>query len=223
METLPTNVTNEAWGSEGVEKSDLLLPRLTLMHDLSDLVKKKKADSGDLVNTSTSEVLWRTGEPGLEIIPISTFKEWQEFEVVGKKEVFLTSYPFTEENANFSKEDMVNGKAIRRIRALNFFVLLPSKFDEFPFMLSLKKSNYFSGRQLSTHFQISAMKKLPPAAKVFSISSQDKTWEGNTFKIFSLEVKRDATSDELATARLWYDTFNKSKVKVEDDFNPDTL
>ena len=216
--------TDEAWGAEGAVKEDILVPRLQLMHELSQKVKDRKAEPGDIINSTTGEKLAREGEP-IEMIAFTTFREWNVVEVDdrGRDKKLIQKMPITPENEHLAIEGVEDGKPFRRIRTINFFVLLPSKLNDLPFLVTFRKSGYYAGRKLSTHFQECAMKKVPPASQIYTLSSYEKSWEGNTFKCFDVAPGRPTQADELAVARKWYDTFKQSEVKVqeEDDFNPD--
>jgi hypothetical protein len=210
--------TGESWGAEGASNNDILVPRLMLMHDISDLVKERKADPGDIVGSVDGKVLAKFRQT-LEVIPITTYREWLVNEVDGKKEKFLARFPITDQNESLEREGVENGKAVRRYRTLNFFVLLPGKLDELPFLLTFKKSNLMTGKQLSTHFQMSAMKRKPPASTVFDLGAKDKSYDGNTFKVFTLAMGRQTSPEELSVAKNWYEVLNKQNVKVQEEYD----
>src|SRR4051812_46900520 len=105
--------TSDSWGSEGASNNDILVPRLMLMHDISDLVKERKADAGDIVGSVDGKVLAKFGTT-LDIIPITTYREWLVNEIDGKKEKFLSRFPITPQNENLEREGVENGAAVRR-------------------------------------------------------------------------------------------------------------
>lgn len=214
---LPVSAT-EAWGSEGTSSQDLLIPRIQLMHDISDLVKKGRATPGTLVHSVTNEMLADKGIR-LEFIPIMTYREWEINDVDAKgRENYRNRIPMTAANENLPYEDLdEQGKPIRRVRTLNFFTIVADRLEEFPFLLSFKKSNLKAGKQLSTHFQMSGMKKVPPASQVFTLHSSEKTYEGYTFWVLNVEPKRPSSAIEIATARKWYEVLKTAKVKVEEE------
>lgn len=208
----------EAWGSEGTSSQDLLVPRIQLMHDISDLVKKRRAEPGTFVHSVTNELLAEK-EKKFEFIPIMTYREWEINDVDDKgRNKYRNRIPMTPLNENLAYEDLDDsGKPIRRIRTLNFFSLVVSRLEEFPFLVSFKKSNLKAGKQLSTHFQMCGMKKVPPASHVFTLHSSEKTNDGYTFWVMNVEPARPSTAVEIATARKWYEVLKTAKVKVEEE------
>lgn len=211
---------NESWGAEGASQDDVLVPRLMLMQDLSDLVKQRRAEVGDIVHSGTGEVLIKKSCLG-EIIPIITFREWHIFDVNSKGQEVFRKYggrvPMTAQNANLPVEAVENGLPIRRKKAISFFVLFVPLIDELPFLVTFKKANIMVGKQLTTHFKVSQMKKQPPASQVFKFGSTQKVWEQHTFGVNTIEPSRPATPIELAIARKWYETFQTIEVKVADE------
>ena len=224
--TNPMNTSltvEEAWGSEGTSRQDILVPRLQLMHDISQNVKDGKAEAGDIIHSITGEVLASDGQT-VEIIPFTTFREWHINEVDERgRDKFKEKILMTSENENWPLEGVENGKPIRRVRTINYFVMLPQYINELPFLVTFKKSSIMAGKKLSTHFQQCAMKKQPPAVQTYLLFSVDRSWDGFTFKTLDVSPKRPTTPEELEVAKKWYITLKQSEVKIDgaDEFNPD--
>lgn len=216
----PPAPEGDAWGSEGASSSDMLIPRIQLMHDISELVKKDKASAGQLISSTTGEVLADLGAT-VEILPIVTYKEWIINDIEEKngkrREKFRQIIPMTAANEGLPLEEVEFGKPISRVKSLNFLCLVTSKLDELPFLLAFRKSSYFGGKKLSTHFQMSAMKKQPPASRTFRLGQTEKTYDGFTFFVLTVEPGRPTTPGELKIARQWYDVFKQQGVKVADE------
>lgn len=213
-------VPDESWGSEGASSTDMLIPRIQLCHDISDAVKKGKARPGELISSTSGEVLAKTGA-SVEIIPIVTFRDWIINDVDEKgRDKYNSKVPMTRDNENWAREEVVGGKPIRRVACLNFLCLIPSKLDELPFMVTFKKSSYYAGKKLSTHFQMSAMKKQPPASQAFLISGVTKTYDGFTFSALDVEPSRASTPQELAVAKNWYGIFKQGAIKTAEEVEP---
>lgn len=216
---LPAVAGDEQWATQGTSNDDLLIPRILCMQDISDLVKREKAKSGFLVNGVSGEILAERGH-GLEIIPITAFREWH---VMGQDERnpqkwnFLRRELMTQGNEGLPVVDNERGQAIKRIKALNFFCVLPSRIEDMPFLISFKKSSIYAGKKLSTHFQMSAMKKVAPAGHVFKLVTEQRSWDGNTFYAMNVETGRPSTQHELDVARMWYQTLGKQEIKVADE------
>ena len=212
---LPANIVESPWGAEGTSQTDMIIPRLMLMQALSDFVSKGSATPGDIVESINGEVVAKKTQP-LEVIAIVTHKEWWKFEMVQNKWEFRERVPYGPHNADWKYEETVNGTNWRNDAALNFFVILPNRLDGLPHLLTFRRSNYYAGKKLSTHFQISAMKKMPPAASVFTLQSQSTTVDKNTFWTFDIKKSRESTKQELATAYEWYQMLTKKPIKADD-------
>lgn len=212
--------STQVWGTEGMSREDLLIPRIQLMQDISEHVKSGKFRPGVLINSTTNEVIADKGE-SCEIIPILGYREWIINDVDDRnKEKYRCRIRMTPENEIWAREDVENGKAIRRTKCINFFCLLASKPDELPMLVSFKKTSMYAGKKLSTHFQISAMKNQAPASQVFKIGGETQSYNGYSFYVFNVEPSRKATSEELALAKKWYDSLNTSNVEVADEAGP---
>jgi hypothetical protein len=209
-----------SWGAEQASNKDLLIPKLHLMQDLSDQVKKGKARPGMIINSSTGEPVADTTTP-VEIIPILTFNEWLLYDVIDdrgkRKEVYSGKVLVSKDNENWAKEDVVQGKLVTRVRQINVMALLPKYVDDLPFMLAFRKTSTLAGRKLSTHFQVSGMKNKPAAAQVFNLSAVSMTRENYSFYGFEVEPGRVTSEQELAKAYHWYQLFNRGSVKTAEE------
>lgn len=221
-ENLPA--VDSDWGSEGASRQDILVPRLQLMQDISEAVKKGKHKAGDIIDSVTGTKLGDEEVP-VEIIPFTTFREWYVMEVNERgKDKFKSKVLMTPENENWPYETVDNGTPIRNVRVINFFVMVPGQMEGLPFLVSFKKTSILPGKQLSTHFQMSAMKHVTPAKQIFRLGATERSWEDNTFKVFTIELGRATTPEELGTTRKWYETLKTQQVKTDeaDDFTPES-
>lgn len=202
--------------SSGTDKSDLLIPRIMLQQPLSDFVAKGKCTPGDIVESINGEVLAKKNE-GVEIIPITTFKTWIRYQMIDSKWQFLEQIPFTLENSSLQYEEKVDGVLRRNDACLNFFVLLSNRLDELPFLLAFKRSSYYAGRKLSTHFQVASMKNTDPQKAVFKLTSQLTTVDKNSFWTYDVVRARAAKEEEFGAAVSWFKTLDPQAVKTHDD------
>lgn len=218
-------VESESWGSEGAAQADILIPRLQLMQDLSELVKTRQADSGDYVDSSTGKILIKKGQAG-EFIPLTMHRDWLISDVDPRdgKAKFRQKggvVRMTPENENLPTDDVDNetGLAIKRHKSINLFVLFVPKLDELPFMISFKKAGQYAGKQLATYFKVCQAKRVPPASQVWSLSSAPKTYNGYSFFVGSVKPCRDTTTQELAIAKQWYQSITSKSVEVQDEIS----
>lgn len=201
-----------AWGSEGASPQDLVIPRISLQHDLSQLVKNGKARPGDFVHSTLGEVLPKP----IEFIPVKTFREWMIMDANDKKKM-LGRVLMDKENENWEEKGVFNGVPALRMKTLNFFVILPSRLNDLPCLISFKKSGMYAGKILSTHFQTSAMRRQTPASHTFMLSSEQRTTNGNQYMAPHIGAGRPSTPEELAEAYKWYLALSKGEAKIDDE------
>ncbi len=213
-------VPEGSWGSEGASSKDMQIPRINLMQDLSKFVKSGQAKAGQIVDSTTGEVI---GGPDkkTEIIPILIYSEFLLYDVVeqgGKrKEIYKGKLLCDKSNENLPSEAVVDGQAIRRVRQINVLCLRPERLDDLPFLISFKKTSTQGGRKLSTHFQSCAMKGAPAAKTVFNLTSRSETRDSNQFYTMDVEMGRQATAEEVAKAYFWYQTWTAGKAKAVEE------
>jgi hypothetical protein len=227
MSDLPANVAQGGWGTEGVDSSDILIPKLLMMQGLSKLVSADKAQMGDIVNSVTNEVLGTAREKDrkpVTIIPIMTYKTWVEHEIIGDKRKFLRIIPMDKTNADLPNESEgtgeLTGKLISRDRALNFYVLVKGDESGLPYAMTFKRTSYRTGQKLATHFktcELAALrgKPVPPAATTFNVCGNKVTNDDGTFYVLDIEPGEKTTGDDLQRAYEWWMTLKKSTVKVD--------
>ncbi len=230
--TTPTN--NAAWGAENVDASDVVIPKLLLMQGQSEFVAEGKARLGDIVRSTTGEVLGNAKE-GVQVIPLMTFKTWTILEKVGGRFEFRSVEPITADNCNAPLEWVVEGAPWRRDRCLNFYVLLPSDIKReaaalenlnktgafpdpkdalLPCVLSFRRTSYSAGKTLSTHFLQAQSFNRPPAVSTFMLTSKMEKNDQGTFYVFEIANAGMTSPEDLNVCKRWYETITHSKVNV---------
>jgi len=232
----PAELSNEvlaAWGTENIDASDILIPRILLMQGLSEYVADDKAQMGDIVLSTTGEKVGGKDKP-MSFIPICHSKAWVLSEKVGQKYEFRGTEPLTPSNNELPLEFQTQGIMWRRDRCLNFYVVLPEHIQRekmaiekaskgelpdpndalLPCVLSFRRTSYGTGKELVTHFSKCAHFKLPPAVSMFNLTSEKQSNDQGTFYIFKLALGGKSDAHHIQTAKQWYDIISKSKVKV---------
>lgn len=213
---------NSAWGTEDISTKDVLIPKITLMQSSSTMVKQDKAKAGTLVNSSTNEVLANKDEV-VEFIPIKQFREWiiEDIETAfdGKeKKKYRTKMIMDASNENLrAGKDHENGRPIFRTQSINFFVLIPSKLDGFPFLVPFKKSSLYTGKKLVSAFKDCQLKGIAPANQVWKLSCSLQTKDDNSYFVLNLEPGRATTQQELDKAYEWYQILQTGTAKVDEN------
>lgn len=211
-------VPQGAWGTEGTDAQDVLIPRLLLAQGMSPIVQQGNAVVGSIFNSNTGQTLAKKKEK-LVFVPIMYFREWHVCEVDDRgDEKLIGRDKITPANEHLPKEDVFqkNGKAvpIRRHKAHNFFVLLPKFMDELPFLVTFKKSNQMAGKRLVTHLKTSALKGQPAAGLTWNLYADDHTYNGRTYPVFNVEPGETTPKEILDVAFKWYNQLSKSQAMV---------
>lgn len=230
-------VNNQSWGSEGVDASDVVIPKLLLMQGQSEFVASGKAKAGDIARSTTSEILGGS-QKGVEIIPILSFKTWVNLEENGSRFEYRGAEPVTAANVNDPLEWVQGGKKWRRDKCLNFYVLLPQDIAReaaamsnlektgafpdpkdalLPCVLSFRRTSYGAGKTLSTHFIQAAHFHRPPAVSRFLLTSKMEKNDKGTFYIFEVANAGLTEEKDLDVCRRWYETITQTKVNVKVD------
>jgi len=235
-ETLPSTELHEGdWGSEGMQASDVLIPKLLLMQGQSDLVNAGKATAGDIVKSTTGEVVASRGEP-LAIIPIMTSKSWRIMEAEGQRFEFRRMEEWTVENDKRVLEWEEKGTKWRADRTLNFYVMLPKDIvaerEVFamldkgqtpenvsiltPCLLQFVRTSYNAGKKLITHFAMARQFRRPPAAWWLNLSSDATKNDQGHYYVFNVEAGGLTAIEDLRKCREWYDIIRATDVKIHE-------
>ena len=196
-------VYNEAYGTEDIDNEDIIIPKILMMQGMSKLVTEGKAKLGDMVDSLTSEVLGDVNN-AIEFIPFKTFKTW----IIFHDEEYKETVPLTPANKGWPIEDTVDGVDIRRDKVFNVYCLLPEqieKGDFLPYVLSFRRTSYYTGRKLATAFARLKMYKKPAFAKVFKLTANKQQKDKHTYFSFDLEQVGDSSNAQMKECKMWYD------------------
>jgi hypothetical protein len=232
-----------SWADEVINTEDIVLPRILLMQALSPLVAEKElAEPGDIVKSTTEEVIAPKGE-ALRIVPISSFKTWRKEKKVDGKWKFYSQEPHTPETANRGWEEFeemdprTNKKEIFKwVRCFNFYVNLKSDLEAavkgesaaLPCLISFKSTSFDTGKKIysgiaegMTMKSVKNPKGLPAFSREYSLSSKKTVGDKGTFYTFEVIQGKLIPDQERAIASKWYSTVKQSSVKVH-EANDDT-
>jgi hypothetical protein len=207
-----------SWGTEDLDASDIIIPRLLLMQAMSEFVQNKKAQSGDFVNSVTMERLGGVDAP-LELILVDSFKNWIISEK-GPKEgkfKFKEVFAWKDGNPDWKFEEVENGITTRRYKCLNFYVLPTGSLDGFPLLLSFRSSSYQAGRKLVNFATEAKMYRKPMAYKTVKLGAMQVTNDMGTFNVFTVEPGRLSKDLEVEQAFKWYNTIRQKSVATHEE------
>lgn len=216
----------EAWGTEGIDSTDIIIPRISMAQNMSEVVSDRKAQIGDIYLSTTKEVIAKAGTP-VEFIPLMHYKTWSLTEKVNGKSELRGQEPFTPQNmmAPYKWTDEKTGNEWERSKCLNFFVLLvpqikKSKDEAFPCILSFRKSSYHGGKVLVSHFAQARKAKKPAASATFKLSSKTEKGDLGTYQVFVVEHTDKPTPKDIldSVCKDWYHTIasQRNQVKVDE-------
>ncbi len=216
---LPADLAGD-WGTESVDSTDIVIPKLLLMHPTSELVQGASAQGGDLVRSTDNVKLGDKNKP-VKLIPFMMFKTWVENKFKDGQYRWDHERPYTAENSNDAWEYELNGDKWKRQKALNFYALLLQDIassDGFPLPIKLqfKSASLKAGRVLANHFGVCKMMKKPPVIKIFNIGSELVKGDKNTYQVFTVAVGENSTIEQMQACKSWYTTISESIGKVKD-------
>lgn len=221
--------------TEGIDASDILIPKLLLMQGLSDLVTQEVVLQGEIVDSVTKKVVLARPRPGekagyLEILPLSFSKSidvsTKAPAVPGRPEEkfkYLETIPFDKQTALLEREEILeDGTTVKRMHAINVAVFLRHQLDDpsaFPYIIKFKSSGYKVGKAVMNHFQKCQMTRRNPFGSSLLLSVDKETKDDNTYWVFKIaegtRLDRVADAHRLATLKNWAKVMQSSKVRVD--------
>ena len=220
---LPAEVLSSDWGAiEGLETTDLLVPKIFHQQGLSQFVKDGTARPGDFCDSLTGQILAKK-ESKLEIIVFGSFKTMviSRMDPKSLKFFYEKTIPITPENAKEMAakqfvEETSDG-TFKNNLTYNLYCLIPSLAKELPYVLSLGSTKTKVAKKINTIMYKLSQIKRPGASVVFELTSvEDSNDQGDWF---NLEVAqgRDSTAEELASAHEWYMKSKSQKFTVVEE------
>lgn len=140
---LPATTPQAPEPQQDILAGDIVLPKLLLMQGLSEFVKTRKAQLGDIVRSNSQEVLAKPGER-FDFIPLKITMGWAEKEKVGQDFAFRRAFPRTRQNEmlpwnfwrnaqgmDFDKPGQLGATEWKRVKSIDVYALLPRDVDAF--------------------------------------------------------------------------------------------
>lgn len=226
-----------SWGSEDIDPNDFIAPKLLLMQGLSKLVAARKAQQGDIVKSTTGEILGNDTKP-VEFMPLNTYKTWKLEELVNGKYEYKGIEPFTADNCSAPYEFSKNGTQWRRIETLNFNVLVVADLEKekaafkkykdggampapsdalIPCLLSFGMTGYRAGKEIISEFTKAKKMRIPPASMILQLGCRLEKNDKGSFYVYTVSNTGKTTSPEdLKICKEWYDVIKSGRVKGHD-------
>ena len=228
--TKQSNVPGPAlseWGDQYVGAQDIILAKILPMQPTSQFVANMQAQIGEFRDSLSCSKLGSIVEP-LEILPFFVRKSWDIHKQDKESGQFkwAESEPLIENpaqagyNDNLPWHDTINGEEIKRIRRMDFFVMLPSEIktgESVPYVLSFKSTSFREGKKIFTQMYLRNKKAgLPPPAYTFKLAGSKQKNDKGTFIVPSVELGRKATAEEISECLSWFKTIQQGTVKVDE-------
>jgi hypothetical protein len=227
-------------GNEAILKTDVIIPRVLLMQGLSEFVSQRKAQMGDMVKSTTMEIIG-TPDKAIQFIPLMHTNEWRMEEMINGKYEYRGVEARTARNETLPWEFEQNGAKWRRTKVINLYALLPTDVDAelaeikraqaegdfdinkvlMPVVISFRSTGYNAGKTVVTHFaKAASMAQYGAKAYGYALTlkcQEDKNDKG-TYYVFNVDVSKNqkVTKEQLAKAEEWYQILSTQKVQIHE-------
>lgn len=215
---VPSTQHTVSWGTDDLDSSDIVIPRLLLMQGLSQFVTEGKAKAGDFINSVTMEQMGGK-DKSVELVLVDHFKNWIVSEK-GPKEnrfKFRQIVSWKDGDPKWEFESKEGDTTVRRYQCLNFYVLPTDGLDGLPLLLTFRSTSYKAGRKVVTFASQAKMYKKPLGYRTIKLGTVTETNDFGTFYVFTVEQGRLAKADELEKAYQWFQTVRQKDAVVIDD------
>lgn len=232
---LPSTDLVGSWGEQKINAANIILPRVLLMQGQSEFVLGRKAQIGDIVKSTTGQVVAGV-DKAVEFIPLWHVELWSLLEKVGNKFEWRRNEAVTADNLSAPLQFNYQGTEWRRDKCLDFFVILVDDIAKekaardaiakgelpsidsalFPCYLSFRRTSTGAGKELVKAFATAKHYDMPVSRWKFKLTSKmDKNDQG-TYAVF--EVANAGTTDltHLPVCKSWFDVITSQKAKVHE-------
>lgn len=203
------------WDTEVVDTKDILIPKILLMHPTSDLVKKGVRNQGDIIKSTTGEVLAKRNES----FDVLVFEKWKEWKIEKKnpqsgRYEYVRIDPWTPENDSLEWDYTEGNDIFRRNKTMNFYGLIAKEAQEgsaFPVRLSFVRTGFKTGLKIADCYARALMEKQPPTRQVFKIGAELVQGKEETFFAFTAQPGESSTPEMKAAALQWRKVIHQAK------------
>lgn len=228
---------------ETVLASDVVIPKLLLMQQMSELVQEKKAQSGEMVRSIGGTKLGDEKKP-VDIIPLTFQNLWMlQEDAMGKGKYEFRGYePRTAANENAEWDFMVNGTKWKRTKVMNLFALLPAdidaqmeemkKFEEtgeidldrtlLPVVIPFRNTSFKAGREIATLFVKADSvarrvgKPVPVYGQMIRLGCYLEKNDKGSFYVYKTEPAGKTSPEHKEVAATWYATLMSRSFAVDE-------
>lgn len=208
-------------GSEQVESTDVVLPRIGIIQALSPQIKKNDpkyiagSEQGMLWNTLTSELY---GEEGIIFVPILFRKEWIAFKDREKGGGFKGAWPFNEEvKARTEVEQMEDAADIEVLEShshIGFIVKSDGTLEQA--IIACTKSAIKFSRKINSLVTMSGMDRF---AKAYRVTAVETSGPKGDYYTYDVKPMGFVTQDTYKEAETLYEFLKDRAVTTNHDLD----
>jgi hypothetical protein len=203
------------WDTEKIDTKDIIIPKILLMHPTSDLVKKGTRNQGEIVKSTTGEVVAKRNET----FDVIVFDKWKEWRIMKKNPTsgrfeYLRLDPWTPENDDQPWEFTEGTETYRRDKTMNFYGVLAKEAETgsaFPIKLSFVRTGFKTGMKIADAYARALMEKQPPTRQVFKVGAELVNGKEETFFAFTAEGGQATTEAQKKAAIGWRQVVQQAK------------
>jgi hypothetical protein len=198
---------------EQVDTTDVLIPKILLMHGQSEKVLQGEKTQGELVRSTD----WATLAPRggqVEIIVFDIWKTWRVLELVDKKFEWRREEPLTPENSHLEWEFSEDGKAMRRDKVLNFYCVLATEAQAgttFPLKISFSRTSFKAGQKIADGYARAIMDRQPPTRQTWKLGSEFVNGAKERYFVFTVQSGTATTPEQREAVSVWKKRINVAK------------
>lgn len=235
----------EAVVSETLLTSDMIIPRVLLQQALSEAVSERKCMAGDIIRSTTKEVLGNDRAEPIKFIPITYKTTWILNEEINGKYEYRGVEPRTAQNENSDWEFFKDGGKWKRVKGVDVYALLSKDVDAdiintslsgdeipdvdkvlLPVVIGFRSTSYQAGKAVINHFmKIKTLQaKLPhiaPFMYEMSLACKCEKNDKGTFFIYDVPASSNKAKPEyIAAAREWHKVISSQAIVVDEEVSP---
>jgi len=203
------------WDTEVIDTKDIIIPKILLMHPTSDLVKKGTRNQGDIIKSTSGDVVAKRNEK----FDVIVFEKWKEWRIMKKNPQtgrfeYVRLEAWTPDNDNNPWEYIENGETYRRDKTMNFYGVLAKEAqagNAFPVKLSFVRTSFKTGMKVADAYARALMEQQPPTRQVFKIGAELVNGKEETFFAFTAEAGETTTPEMRSAALKWRQVVQQAK------------
>ncbi len=203
------------WDTEAVDTKDIIIPKILLMHPTSDLVKKGTRNQGEIIKSTSGEVVAKRNET----FDVIVFDKWKEWRIMKKNPQsgrfeYLRTEAWTVANDDQAWDYEENGEFFRRDKTLNFYGVLAKEAtggSAFPVKLSFVRTGFKTGHKIADAYARAIMEKAAPTRQTFKIGAELVNGKDETYFAFTAEYGVETTPEQKSAALKWRNVILQAK------------